>query len=65
LVAEVDAVGEAPWSMALSPDGRRLVVVNSIGGVEDRVVPQATLAVLDVDPSSPTYLDVLATVGNR
>ncbi len=63
LVAQVERVGENPYALAYSPDGRLAYVGNYVGEVDGRVA-SATLAVLDADPASPTFLRLLTTVGN-
>ncbi len=65
LIREIDNVGENPAVMVLSPDARRLVVGNYAGEVAESGLAQSTLAVLDVDPASPTFLEVLTWVVNQ
>lgn len=62
---EIELVGENPFAMALSPDQRYLVFGNYTGEVADSGAAESTLAVLDVDPDSPTYLEVLTWIANR
>lgn len=64
LVGEVPLVGENPYSMALTPDGRYAVFGNFSGEVTDTLV-ESTIGILDVDPESPTYLSVLTWIANR
>jgi DNA-binding beta-propeller fold protein YncE/predicted GH43/DUF377 family glycosyl hydrolase len=64
-VAEVSLVGESPYGLVLSPDARHAVIGNFTGEVNADGFAQATLAILDIDVSSPTYLQVLTWVVNR
>jgi DNA-binding beta-propeller fold protein YncE len=64
LVAETELVGENPYAMAFSPDERFLVFGNYLGEVSDEV-SSSTLGVMDVDPDSPTYLEVVTWIANR
>jgi DNA-binding beta-propeller fold protein YncE/predicted GH43/DUF377 family glycosyl hydrolase len=63
-IAEVGEVGEAPYGMALTPDGNFLVFANTLGEV-DGDLAHSTLGVLDVDPTSDTYLQVRTWIANR
>ncbi len=65
LVAEVPLLGESPYGLAISPDGSRAVVANFAGEVTGRGLVESTLAIVDIDESSPTYLEVLTWVTNR
>ncbi|MEL6342051.1 MAG: hypothetical protein AAFV53_02890, partial [Myxococcota bacterium] len=65
LIAEVTDVGENPYGMTLTPDGRHLVFGNYSGEVDNQVLTESTIAVLDVDPDSPTYLSVLTWIANQ
>lgn len=65
LVHEIEHVGENPYSMVLSPDGTKLVFANYTGITSTSGYSEATLGVLDIDPASPTYLEVLTWIGNR
>ena len=64
LVAEAEAVGENPYELTLSPDGRFLAVGNYSGEVEQQQV-NGTVVILDADPASPTFLEPLAWIGNQ
>ncbi|HJN75237.1 MAG TPA: hypothetical protein QGF58_15015 [Myxococcota bacterium] len=64
LVDEVDLLGENPHALALSPDGTMLAVGNYVGEIIDGRV-SSTVVILDVDETSPTYLEVLARVANQ
>jgi hypothetical protein len=64
MVHETTLVGENPYTMLLTHDGRHLVFANYTGELEDQVA-HATLGVLDVDEDSPTYLEVRTWVANR
>jgi predicted GH43/DUF377 family glycosyl hydrolase len=64
LVAEATGIGENPYAVRVSPDGRYVVVANYSGEVEQAKVG-STLVVLDGDAASPTFLQPLAWIGNR
>lgn len=57
-------IGENPHLVRVSPDGRRAVVANYAGVIDDRRV-ESNLAVVDLDPDSPTYLQVLTRITNQ
>jgi hypothetical protein len=63
MIAEIDEVGEAPYGMALTPDGNYLVFANTLGEV-DGFQSNATLGVLDVDPTSEHYLEMRTWIAN-
>ena len=63
--AEVPNVGENPYAIAISPDGRYAVFGNYSGEAVPSGLTESTLAVLDIDPESPTYLSVLTWITNR
>jgi predicted GH43/DUF377 family glycosyl hydrolase len=63
LVRETPLVGENPYSLALSPDGRFLVFGNTTGELHDNEA-NSTLGVLDVDENSPNYLEVRTWIVN-
>lgn len=66
-VDEVRGLGEEPFDLALSPDGKLLFVANYTGelGGDQANVTHSTLSVIDTDPESPTYHTVLTTLRNR
>jgi len=64
-VGEVGLVGEGPAGMTLTPDGNHLVVANLAGEVTNSGLAQSTLAIIDVDETSPTYLEVRTWVTNN
>ena len=64
-IAEVTLLGENPYAMALSPDGNQLVVGNYTGETVPNGLAESSLVVVDVDESSPTYLEPLTWVVNR
>lgn len=64
LIAEIPLLGENPYALELTPDGRHAVFGNFSGEVSD-VLVESTIGVLDVDPESPTYLSVLTWIANR
>lgn len=64
LVDEVDLLGENPHALAVSPDQTRLAVANYVGELIDGRA-SSTVLILDIDETSPTYLEVLARVVNQ
>ena len=64
LVDEIPYVGENPHVIRVSPDGKYAVIANYTGEVVDDA-SHATLAVLDIDPASPTAMEVLTWIANR
>jgi DNA-binding beta-propeller fold protein YncE/predicted GH43/DUF377 family glycosyl hydrolase len=64
-VGEVGLVGEGPAGMTLSPDGNHIVVANLAGEITGNGLAQSTLAIIDVDETSPTYLEVRTWVTNN
>ena len=64
-IAEITLVGENPYAIALAPDGTKAVFANYAGEVYTSGKVEATLGVLDIDPDSPTYLDVVTWVVNQ
>ncbi|MEC8422753.1 MAG: hypothetical protein VX000_03185, partial [Myxococcota bacterium] len=54
LVAEVPLLGESPYGLTLTPDGRHAVVANFAGEVRRSGLAESTLAIIDVDEESPT-----------
>ena len=64
LVAESRDLGENPYALSVSPDGRWLAVGNYLGEVDDRTTG-STVSLLDADPASPTFLQVVTTLANQ
>ena len=64
-IGEIGMVGEGPSGMVLTPDGKHLVVANLAGEVSESGLAQSTLAIADVDETSPTYLEVRTWVTNK
>jgi DNA-binding beta-propeller fold protein YncE len=64
LVGECPLLGENPSGVVVSPDGRYAVVSVYQGHVEDDTV-NSTLAVIDVDPSSPAWMQVVTWIVNQ
>ncbi|HNH48245.1 MAG TPA: beta-propeller fold lactonase family protein, partial [Myxococcota bacterium] len=64
LVGEVANLGENPYAITLTPDGKRAIVACYAGEVDDATV-HSTLAVVDTDPESPTYLSTLTHIVNQ
>ncbi len=64
-IAEVNLVGENPYAIAISPDGRQAVIANYTGGTTAAGLTESTLGVLDIDPDSPSYLQMVTWVVNR
>ncbi|MEN0061613.1 MAG: hypothetical protein AAGA48_05650 [Myxococcota bacterium] len=63
-IAWIPNIGENPHVVELSPDGRYGVVANYVGEVDGNQ-SSSTLAVLDLDPTSPSFRDVVAWIANR
>jgi hypothetical protein len=63
-IAWLPNLGENPHVVKVSPDGRWAVVANYLGEVVDQSV-SSTLAIIDVDPGSERYLEVVAWLANR
>ena len=64
VVRHIRDIGENPYAIRVTPDGRWAVVANYVGEVQDRDT-SSTLAVIDLDPASPTYLEVVTWLVNR
>lgn len=63
-VQAYSALGERPFVVRISPDQRYAAVASYLGDVDDGFV-SATIAIFDVDPSSPTFGEVVTTLVNR
>ena len=63
-IAWLAHVGENPHLVRLSPDGRYAVVANYVGEIEDKAA-SGTLSVIDMDPASETFLEVVTWLVNR
>jgi len=64
LFAELDMLGENPHALSISPDGRYMAVANYIGDLSAGRI-SSSLTIIDVDPTSPTYLETLAWIANE
>lgn len=64
-LAYLPNIGENPHLVRVTPDGRHAVVANYLGDVSEGRVVSSTLAVVDLDPDSPTYLEVLTWLVNE
>ena len=64
VTSDLDWVGENPHALSLSPDGKVLAVGNYIGELVDGHV-NSSVVLVDMDPTSETYLSVLATLVNQ
>jgi predicted GH43/DUF377 family glycosyl hydrolase len=64
LVGEVSFIGENPHTVRVTPDGRYAVVACYEGEVDGTTV-NSTLAVIDVDASSDTWLEVITWIANQ
>jgi predicted GH43/DUF377 family glycosyl hydrolase len=64
LVAQTEAVGENPYALRISPDGTIAAVANYAGEVDGANVG-STIALLDADPTSPTFLQVKTWLVNQ
>lgn len=65
LVARIPHIGENPHLVRISPDGRFAVVANYLGDVDSEDTVSSTLAVVDLDPSSESFLEVVTWLVNR
>jgi len=65
MVAEIDGVGENPYAITLTPDGRHAVFANYSGEVSDTGLTESSLGILDLDPASATYLTVVTWISNQ
>lgn len=63
LVGYAPYLGENPHVVRIAPDGLTAVVANYVGDVSGEFA-SSTLVVIDLDPSSPTYLEPLTWIGN-
>ena len=63
LVGEVSFLGENPHTVRVTPDGRYAVVACYEGDL-DEVSVNSTLAVIDVDTTSETWLEVITWIAN-
>ncbi len=64
LVAQTEAIGENPYAIRISDDGTLAAVANYAGEVDGSVV-SSTVALLDADPTSPTFLQVKTWLVNE
>ncbi|MBT3217910.1 MAG: hypothetical protein HN348_02355 [Proteobacteria bacterium] len=63
-VAWIPNIGENPHKIVISPNGRYAVVANYIGEIDELTV-SSTLAIIDLEPTSDTYLEVVTWLVNR
>lgn len=63
-IDDLELLGENPHALSLSPDGTLLAVAEYVGGV-DQLQVNSSLSIVDVDPTSPTYLTVLTRLVNQ
>jgi len=64
-VAEISNVGENPYALVLTPDGGAAVIANYVGEVDEDGLALSTLGVLDLDETSPDYLEMRTWIVNR
>ena len=64
-VAWLAHVGENPHVVRLSPDGKYAVVANYVGEIDSDDRASSTLAVIDMDPTSETFLEVVTWLANQ
>jgi DNA-binding beta-propeller fold protein YncE len=64
MVDEIRNLGENPHAVALSPDGSLLAVSLFVGDTSTGT-SESEIALIDVDPDSATYLDVVSRIVNR
>ncbi len=62
-VRYIAEVGENPWDIVVTPDERYAIVANYLGEIDDNRV-SSTLAFIDLDPASDTFLEVVTWVRN-
>ena len=62
--AQTDGVGENPYALRFSPDGSILAVANYAGEVEEAHTA-SSIALLDGDPTSPTFLQAKTWLVNK
>jgi len=65
LVDEIPDLGENPYGLTLSPDGKQAVIGNYAGEVSEDDLTESTIVVVDIDEDSPDYLQPLTWVVNR
>ncbi len=63
-IDELRLPDENPHALAVSPDGTQLAVANYVGEIVDGRASSSVL-IVDIDPGSDTYLQVLARVVNQ
>jgi len=64
LVHTIDVPDENPHALSISPDGRLMAVANYVGDVSTGR-SSSTLAFVDIDPASPSYLEIVAWIANQ
>jgi hypothetical protein len=57
-------IGENPSVVRTSPDGTFAVVANYLGAVSGNTVG-SSIVLLDLDPLSPTWLEITTRIDNR
>ena len=57
-------IGENPHLVRMSPDGRYAVVANYVGEIIDKS-SSSTLAIIDMDPNSEDFGEVVTWLANR
>jgi DNA-binding beta-propeller fold protein YncE len=57
-------IGENPHQVVIAPSGRYAVIANYVGEVDDDVV-SSNLAIVDLDPASETYLEIVTWLVNH
>jgi hypothetical protein len=62
-IAWLPDIGESPHLVRISPDERWAVVANYLGDVNDDAV-SSTLAIIDLDPESDRFLEVVTWLAN-
>ncbi len=64
LVAQTEAIGENPYAIRISPDGTFAAIANYTGEVQGAYA-SSSIALLDADPASPTFLQVKTWLVNK
>ena len=63
-IDDVEMLGENPHALSINPDGTLMAIAEYTGDVEDNRA-SSSIAILDIDPESETYLHVLARMVNQ
>jgi len=64
LVRRTAYIGENPHIVRITPDGKHAVVANYLGDLNEDDVIRSSLAIVDIDPTSPDFMQVLTWIRN-